>query len=287
MKKNWIITFAFVSVSIATTYFATISTAQQGTAPQVVAGNYEYQIGAVLYMQQAAEYRALCYQAFNLAKMTLEMDEKNKKKVPKPERKKPRAVVVDIDETMLDNSPAQAAGIKTNAPFSLKSWYEWGEMRKAKAIPGGVDFANFSKSKNVRIFYISNRDEKEQLQPTIDNLKAVGFPDISAENVLLRQKDKDGKNISTKTPRRDFVTTNYRIISLIGDNLNDFSDVFERKSTDERFAETDKVKDWWGTKYIALPNAMYGEWENAIYQYDNKLTEAQKAEKRINTLQLP
>ncbi|MBX7172102.1 MAG: 5'-nucleotidase, lipoprotein e(P4) family [Pyrinomonadaceae bacterium] len=287
MKKNWLITFTLVAFSTVCTYFATVSTAQQGNVPLVTAGNYEYQVGAVLYMQKAAEYRALCYQAFNWAKMGLDLDEKNKKKLPKPERKKPRAVIVDIDETMLDNSPAQAAGIKNNQPFSYSSWYGWGKMQKAKAIPGAVDFANFAKSKGVRIFYISNRDKDPQLQDTIENLKNVGFPDISEDNVLLRIKDGNGKNISTKTPRREFVAQNYRVVFLLGDNLNDFSDVFEGKSTDTRYAETDKAKDWWGTKYIALPNAMYGEWENAVYDYDFKLTEAQKAEKRINSLQLP
>lgn len=285
MKKNWLITFALVSISAIGTYFATVSTAQQATAPQT--SNYEYQVAAVLYMQKAAEYRALCYQAFNWAKMTLEMDEKNKKKLPKTERKKPRAVIVDIDETMLDNSPAQAAGIKTNTSFNYQSWYGWGEMRKAKAIPGAVDFANYAKSQNVRIFYVSNRDENPQLQATIDNLKAVGFPDVSAENVLLRVKNTEGKNVSTKTPRRSFVAEKYRIVSLLGDNLNDFLDVFEEKSIEIRFAETDKIKEQWGSKFIVLPNAMYGEWENAIYGYDNKLTNVQKAEKRANAMELP
>ena len=93
-------------------------------------------------MQKAAEYRALTYQAFNIARMQLDadFDKKNLKKLPKAERKMPRAVVVDIDETVLDNSPAQASNIKNRLPFDLKNWYAWGEMRKAKAIPGAVDF---------------------------------------------------------------------------------------------------------------------------------------------------
>lgn len=277
MKKNqYLLSFGLGLVSIVSIYFATVSKAQQ-TAPQV--SNYEYQVGAVLYMQKAGEYRALCLQAFNWAKKAIEMDDLTKKRLPKIERKKPRAIVVDIDETMLDNSPAQAAGIKKNQPFNLQDWYAWGEMRKAKAIPGAVDFANFAKSKNVRIFYVSNRDQVQK-QATIDNLKTVGFPDISDENVVLRDKD------STKEPRRLAIAEKYRIVSLIGDNLNDFSNIFERKSVADRFTEVEKVKELWGNKFIVLPNAMYGDWESAIYEYQ-RLNETQKAEKRANALELP
>lgn len=280
-KKNYLITFSLVLTSIFTTYFASNQSAQQSTN---VRSDYEYQTNAVLFMQKSAEYRALCLQAFNWAKRTIDDDEKAKKKLPKTERKKPRAVVVDIDETMLDNSPSQAASIKLNKAFNLKDWYAWGEMRKAKAIPGAVDFANYAKSKNVRVFYVSNRDDV-QLTATMDNLKAVGFQDISAENVLLRTKDANGKYVSTKEPRRMSVSEKYRIVSLIGDNLNDLSTSFENQTIASRFAAVESVKDWWGNKFIVLPNAMYGEWESLIYRENTeKIT---NAEKRVNALELP
>ena len=280
--KNYLLTFGLVLTSVISTYFVTSSTAQQGT--QTVTADNEYQIGAILFMQKAAEYRALCLQSFNWARIALDADDKTKKKLPKIERKKPRAVVVDIDETMLDNSPAQAFGAKNRLAFDLKTWYAWGEMRKAKAIPGAVEFANYAKSKGVRIFYISNRDEVQK-QATIDNLKAVGFPDISAENVLLRQVDANNKPISTKEPRRMDIAKTYRIVSLIGDNLNDLSIAFESKTVVERFGETDKAKDLWGNKFIVIPNAMYGEWESAIYRDDK--SNASRTEKRANALELP
>lgn len=280
-SKKYLLTFGLVLSSVVSTYFVTVSTAQQ-SAPTIV--NNDYQIGATLFMQKAAEYRALCYQAFYWGKRTLDDDEKAKKKLPKAQRKMPRAVVVDIDETMLDNSPAQAYGIKNKLPFSLKDWYAWGEMRKAKAIPGAVEFANYAKSKGVRIFYVSNRDDVQQ-QATMDNLKSAGFPDISAENVLLRQRDANGKYVSTKEPRRIAISGKYRIVILMGDNLNDLSNVFESKSVAERFAEVEKARDLWGNKFIVLPNAMYGEWESVIYRDDK--TSAKPEEKRINALELP
>lgn len=265
--------------------FAGVAQTQQPAAPSIA--DTEYQAGATLWMQKAAEYRALAYQAFNLARWELDndFDKRNLKKLPKAERNRPRAIIVDIDETVLDNSPAQAAGIKRREAFNLNTWYAWGDMRKAKAVPGSVEFLNYAVSKGVKIFYVSNRDEVQK-QATIDNLKKAGFTDVSGDNVLLRQKDSQGNNISTKTPRRDSVAARYRIVLVMGDNLDDFSDVFERKSTADRFAETDKIKTEWGKRWIVLPNAMYGTWENAIYEY-GRLSEAEKTKKRTDALELP
>ena len=245
------------------------------------AADLDYQTAAVLYMQKAAEYRALAYQAYNIARLRLDedLDKKRLKKLPKAERSRPRAIVVDIDETVLDNSPAQALGIKTGRPFNPTDWHAWGEMRKAKAVPGAVDFLNYAVSKGVKVFFVSNRDEVQKAA-TVDNLIKAGFRDVSAANVMLRTTE------SGKDARRAAVAANYRIVMLIGDNLDDFSGVFERKSVADRFALTDAAREDWGRKFIVLPNAMYGTWESAIYEYQ-RLTEAQKAEKRAAALELP
>ena len=266
-----------LALLLAITAFGNAQVAQPAPAADL-----DYQTAAVLYMQKAAEYRALAYQAFNIARWQLDadLDKKNSKKLPKAERKMPRAIVVDIDETVLDNSPAQAAGIKTNTPYNPKDWYAWTNMRKAKAIPGAVEFLNYAVSKGVKVFYVSNRDETNEKQSTLENLKSVGFTDVSPENVFLRTAE------SGKDARRAMVTARHRIVLLVGDNLDDFSSAFERKSVADRFAEVDKVKDAWGRKFIVIPNAMYGTWENAIYEYQ-RLTEAQKAEKRAAALELP
>lgn len=277
--KRYTLTFALVASSIISTYFVTISTAQQAAQPQTATADNEYQVGAILYMQKAAEYRALTYQAFNIAKWRLDadFDKKKLRELSKAERKTPRAVVVDVDETILDNSPFQATNIKNRLPFLLPNWYAWGEMRKAKAIPGAVDFLNYANRKGVKIFYVSNRDEVQK-QATIDNLKSAGFPDATEETVQLRQKD------SSKEPRRRAISERYRIVFLMGDNLDDFSDIFERKSVDDRFAEVDKTSQLFGRKFIVLPNAMYGTWESAIYEY-GRSNEIEKAQKRLNALQ--
>src|SRR5688500_2408589 len=147
-SKNYLLSAALAVSTAASVYFAAYSTAQTGTQP-APAADLEYQVAAILYMQKSAEYRALAYQAFNLARWQLDadLDKKNVKRLPKAERKRPRAIVVDIDETVLDNSPAQAYAVRNRIGFNLPDWYKWGEMRKAKGIPGSVEFLNYAVSK--------------------------------------------------------------------------------------------------------------------------------------------
>ncbi len=272
----------FASVSV--TWLAATSSAER-SLPE---SNNDYQIGATLWMQKAGEYRALAFQAFNIARLRLDADleKKNRKKLPKAERKKPRAIMVDIDETMLENAPAQAYGIMNRRPFNNDDWYAWGRLKKAKAIPGAVDFVNYAVSRGVKVFFVSNRDEIQKPE-TIENLVTAKFNDVSADNVLLRQRDAAGKNISTKEPRREFILQKYRIIMFIGDNLDDHSKAFEHASVDDRFAEVDRSRSLFGDRYIMLPNAMYGTWESAIYGYDNSLSPEEKEKRRAAAVELP
>jgi 5'-nucleotidase (lipoprotein e(P4) family) len=279
--KSIVLNLGLVAVTIVSTHFITISSAQQSGAAVQPSADTEYQAGGTLYMQKAAEYRALAYQAYNIARWQLDADleKRNIRRLPRSERRKPPAVMVDIDETVLDNSPAQAYNIKNHIAFNLKDWYAWGDMRKAKAIPGAVEFLNYAVSRGVKIFYASNRDEVQK-QATIDNLRNVGLKDVTDSDVMLRTND------SSKEPRREIILQKYRILLFVGDNLDDHSNVFERRSIADRFAEVDKAKALFGKRYIMLPNAMYGTWESAIYEY-GRLTDAQKTEKRANALELP
>jgi 5'-nucleotidase (lipoprotein e(P4) family) len=195
--KKYLLTFALVFSSIVSTYFVTASTAQQGAQPATA--DNEYQVAAILYMQKAGEYRALAYQAFNVARMQFDMDfeKKNLKKLPKAERKRALAVVVDVDETVLDNSPHQAEMVKNRMPFTNSVWTAWVNRRAAKPIAGAVEFLNYANQKGARIFYVTNRNEAEK-QGTIDNLKQAGFPDVSDETVMVRatESSKEARRLS-------------------------------------------------------------------------------------------
>ena len=210
----------------------------------------DYKIQAQVWTQNSAEYRALCYQAFNAAKMNLDALFFFEK-----EYDKPLAIIADVDETVLDNSPYDGKLILNNTTYNRESWVEWGNLEIAKAIPGSLEFLIYASEKNVEIFYISNR-YSEQLESTVNNLKKLGFPDAKESNVLLRGDTR------SKSERRKSVSDNYEVIMLIGDNLSDFNDEFEIKLYNERSDQTDKLKNEFGTKLIVLPNPNYGDWES-------------------------
>ena len=231
----------------------------------------EHQLNAVLFQQTAAEYRALCYQAFNIAKLRLEMDSR------KMGLSRQQAIVLDIDETVLDNSPHGAMCILNNTLYPAY-WKEWMDAANAKAIPGALEFLKSAEKNGITAFYISNRREK-YLGQTLQNLKNLGFPFADMDHIYLRT------DTSGKKARRDIVSKTYDISLLIGDNLNDFSEIFEHKPIAERFEMTDKMKEEFGKRFIVLPNAVYGEWEGAIYDYDYKKPEAEKSKARYMHLQ--
>ena len=215
----------------------------------------EYKIQAQVWTQNSAEYRALCYQAFNAAKMNLDAIFFFEKKYDKP-----LAIIADVDETVLDNSPYDGKLILNNTTYNRESWVEWGNLEIAEAIPGALEFLNYASEKNVEIFYISNR-YSEQLDATVNNLKKLGFPDAKKSNVLLRSDNR------SKSDRRKSVYKDYEVIMLLGDNLADFNDDFEEKISEERTKLTDDLSNDFGSKLIVLPNPNYGDWEsNGIFE---------------------
>jgi 5'-nucleotidase (lipoprotein e(P4) family) len=172
---------------------------------------------ATLWTQKAGEVKALSYQAFNIAKMELVKRLRRK-------NKKPLAVVVDVDETVLDNSPFQARGIITNTSYP-DGWREWIDAAEAKPLPGAVEFLNYAKKRGVAVFYITNRKQIGR-EATIKNLKSVGFP-VNPEHVMCRVKS------SSKKERREDVLKKYDISLLMGDNIGDFSEVFELNNVEQ------------------------------------------------------
>ena len=226
---------------------------------------------ATLFHQKAAEYRALSYQAYNIAKLILDNE------LRRMSLTKKLAVIVDVDETVLDNSPFQAKIIleKTQYP---EYWNEWCELAQAKVLPGAVEFLNYAKSKGVEVFYVTNRKENLK-EKTIKNLKVKGFPYADIEHLYMR------KNESGKEKRRQAIASNYHIVLFLGDNLSDFSYVFDKKSIEERFFLTDSLKNEFGKRFIVLPNSMYGAWYDALFDYNYKLTDKEKKKMFYETLE--
>lgn len=226
---------------------------------------------SVLYMQTAAEYRALCYQAFNTAKYQMEEMLEHKK------RRQHWAIITDLDETILDNSYAEARLIKANKDFNGKDWNYWINQAAATEVPGAGDFLRWASSKGITIFYISNRDTS-QVNMTIQNLQKLNLPDADTAHCLFSTGD------PSKESRRLTVMSQYKVKMLLGDNLNDFTSLFERKDISSRKAEVDNVRGQWGVNFIVLPNATYGEWENAIYEYKRGLKPVERDRMRKSLL---
>lgn len=218
---------------------------------------------ASLYQQRAAEYKALCFQAYNIAKLRLDEALKHK-------GKKPLAVVTDIDETLLDNSPYDAARAISNLEFDLKGWKAWTAKGIADTVPGAPSFFKYAASKGVTVFYVTNRDEDERAGTT-QNLKLYHLPYADDAHILLRQG-----GISSKETRRQQILAKYNIVLLCGDNLPDFDLLYDEKPPqDTRNAATEKLRKQFGNKYIVIPNPSYGDFENAFFE-NKKLTAAQK-----------
>ena len=226
-------------------------------------------LNATLWYQTAAEVKALYHQGYNLARLRLDEDLKKKSE-------KKRAVVVDIDETIIDNSPYQAKIILENVEYP-KYWNEWITSESAKALPGAVEFLTYADKKGVEVFYITNRKTVEQAG-TLHNLQKLGFPVKDNSHLLMRETE------NNKTGRRDIISKEHRIVLLIGDNMNDFTGLYEKKSVKERNEITDKSQNDFGKIYIILPNPMYGDWEGAVFNYNYGLTSEEKDIKRKSHL---
>lgn len=212
---------------------------------------------ATLYTYYADEYKALCYQAYNIAGDRIDDIRKNN-----PDNKN-LAIVVDIDETVLDNSPNEAMLIAkdTNYPYM---WNEWCELANAKAVPGALEFLQYADEQGFNIFYVSNRKAKYTSEGTMKNLINLGFPQVKEDHFMLRLgRSELNPNPSDKQPRRDEITVNgYEIVLLVGDNLGDF--YTDEKNYDARLAQMESFRKEFGYKFIVLPNAMYGNWVQSL-----------------------
>lgn len=217
---------------------------------------------SAVWQQNSGEFRALCYQAYNLAQMRIEENLKNP-------AKKPLAIITDIDETFLDNSPYAVTEAEKGKDFDAKTWMNWTAKGEAKAYPGSLNFFNYAASKKIQIFYISNRDENDRAG-TLKNLKDLGFPNADNDHLMLKGTTSD------KEARRLEVLKNYDVIIYMGDNLADFSKIFNKKPQTERNELVDQNADQFGKRFIMLPNSGYGDWESALKGYNYQLTPSEK-----------
>ena len=214
-----------------------------------------------LYVQRAAEFRALCFQAFNIAHWQIDQY--------KPQSSKPLAIITDIDETILDNSPYAVSQALEGKDYVATSWYNWTDLGAADTIPGAGSLLRYAASKGIETFYITNREERER-SSTIANLAKLGLPNADATHLLTKS------TTSGKEPRRQSVMATHEVIFLMGDNLADFTGLYDKKSMADRKAQTDAFFNEFGKRFIVLPNPNYGDWESSMNGYKYNYTTDQK-----------
>ncbi len=229
-------------------------------------------LNAVAWVQTSVEYRAITTQTFRAAADHLDvaLKEKHWDALVPSERGnaatglKP-AVVMDVDETVLDNSPYQARLIRDGKEYDEISWDQWVAEKKAKPLPGVVDFAKAAAAKGVTILYISNRAVHLK-EATLANLRDAGLP-VADDSVFLglgTVLEGCEQNGSEKNCRRRLAGQQYRVLMQFGDQIGDFVQV-EANTRDARQALFDEYDDWFGERWWMLPNPTYGSWEPALF----------------------
>lgn len=231
---------------------------------------------AVLWVRTAAENRAGAIQTYAAAERMLDAALADVSWTAALEQTAgyenlPPAVILDVDETVLDNSPFNARLVRENRSFDPALWADWVGREAADPIPGAREFIEAAVQKGITVFYITNRACPQtpsakncpQETATLQNLEKRGFPPIDPDRMLLKN-ERPGWG-SEKGPRRKTVAETHRILMLIGDDLGDFIPGVRKGITPERRqALVDTHRDRWGKQWFVLSNPVYGSWRNIL-----------------------
>jgi 5'-nucleotidase (lipoprotein e(P4) family) len=245
--------------------------AANATNPEATADD---NLNAVLWIQRSEEYQANAISIYRAAADQLDAALKHPNgdaRVPAaPEATAPLpglkpAVIMDIDETVLDNSPYQARLIANGQEYNEVSWAEWVAEKQAEPVPGVLEFAKAAEAKGVTILYLSNRAQHLQ-EATLANLREVGLP-VKDESVFLglgTHVEGCEQHGSEKLCRRRLAGREYRVLMQFGDQLGDFVEIIAN-TTEARAALMEEYGDWFGERWWMLANPTYGSWEPAAF----------------------
>jgi alkaline phosphatase D len=240
-------------------------------------------LDATLWMQHAAERRAACLQTFALATERLgdALGDRTWTAIPSPGagyESLPPAVILDVDETLLDNHWFEARLILEQRVFDLPGWSEWCAEAAATPVPGAVAFCQAAAALGVEVFYVTNR-RADVAEATRANLARYGFPFSDDRTHLLPRAE-----TADKTARRRMIAARYRVLLLVGDNGGDFHEDLGRHDVAERQAAVDRHAIRWGRSWIMLPNPMYGDWLGALIEYSWETTPEEQREVLLQQL---
>jgi 5'-nucleotidase (lipoprotein e(P4) family) len=242
-------------------------------------------LGATLWQTTSAEYRVLAQSIYGAAKSQLERALADRQWTALPAQREnfqhlPPAVIMDIDETVIDTSRFQILLLKTGARFSRTRWRDWSSQNEPEAVPGAIEFISFAQSRGVTVFFVTNRDYATE-PLTRKHLFSAGIKLPDTIDTVLSQSERPDWG-ADKGSRRNFIATSYRVLMLFGDDLADFISEY-RSSTQTRMSEAMKHNDW-GTKWFMLPNPMYGSWELSLYDFNSGLSMDEISRRKLQHL---
>ena len=255
------------------------SAAAQGTAQSDL-------LNATLWRENSVEYQANTLSMFQLAKIRLDEALADKNWTAATEQTGafqdlPPAVILDADETAINNGGYESWLVVANKDFSGKTWDQWVKAAEAKAVPGAVEFAKYADSKGVKVFYVTNRNA-DQEEATRKNMEALGFPMGGNVDTFLTSKEHEDWT-SKKGSRRAFIAKDYRILLLVGDNYGDFSDDYSASEAD-RAASLERNMAHIGHDWIVIANPEYGSFESAPFLGDYKKSPDERRKMKIEAL---
>lgn len=247
----------------------------------------EANLNNVLWVQTSVEYATLTTQTFRLAGAQLAIGLADITWTASVEQQDmdfgalPPAVIVDLDETILDNSPYEAWKIVTGQGYSSRTWNQWANLGTARAIPGSLEYLNEAAAAGVTVFYVTNRYAETE-EATRRNLEALGAP-LHADLDVILSRNEQPDWTSDKGSRREVIGANYRIVQLVGDNFGDFLDGVEG-DVGARADLAAQYHDWWGNRWIVLPNSSYGSWDMAIFHGESPQDDAARRTIRLRMM---
>ena len=261
------------------------------TAPAAVAANDN--LNAVAWSQTAIEHDLIYLQTYRdaQARLLAALHDRHWDALGKGDRTTPLkglkpAVILDIDETVLDNSPFAARMVQGNHEYNEADWAAWCREESARALPGAVEFTRFAAKHGVEVIYISNR-ARDLDQATLANLRKAGLPVSGPQSFLGLGTVVDGceQAGSEKGCRRQLVAQHHRVLMQFGDQIGDFVDVLANTADGRRKAVADYLP-WIGTRWFVLPNPTYGSWEPALFNNDWSAAPGQRRRQKIDALRV-
>lgn len=218
---------------------------------------------ALLWASNAAEYRACFLQTYKMARVSI--TDSLSKRGPEGQGK-PLAVVMDLDETVVNNQAFMTFLFLTNQGISWRDWSAWEkqDFGFAPLLPGALAFVRDLEREGITICYVSNRYEANRA----DNVRLLvdlglirDAGEVSGENRTRLQLH---TTTSDKQARFSEVESRYEVLAYVGNELTDFPGWYGLKTAEEREALLWRSSDLLGTRYFILPNPMYGPWTEYV-----------------------